>query len=188
MNKYPSLADKLRLPILAFSVLMVCSFVFAGCVQTTVSGKPIPGKKKGFTLPSESPNTVVEKFLKSLKAKKFREAYNYISTDYAGNLDKEGYDLNMRKGMVENLKWSLSGYDIMGVRILGRRAYVVSKVDINYKPIQSQEMVSKLVRIQYELSIIERRWVIVADKCIYNCEQNALESSGNIDLKPIEFE
>jgi len=167
---------------------MVCSLVFAGCVQTTVSGRPIPAGRKGFTLPSESPNTVVEKFLKSLKAKKFREAYDYISVDYAGNLDKEGYDLNMRKGMVENLKWSLSGYDLMGVRILGNRAYVVSKVDVNYKPIHSQNMVSKQVRIQYELSIIEKRWVIVTDSCIYNCEQDASGGSGNIELKPIELQ
>ncbi|MEM4407437.1 MAG: hypothetical protein QXI19_01695 [Candidatus Caldarchaeum sp.] len=139
-------------------------------MQRVVSGSPVQSRP-AFTYPAVSPNRVVEEYLSALKGMDFRRAYKHISLGYAGGVDPEGYEINMKKGLVENLHWSLNSYEVVGVKVLGDQAYVLTDLGVTYKLPDSPQAITKKVRVQYNLSAIDKKWVIVGDSCVEGCEK-----------------
>lgn len=160
-------------------------FLAPSCVQTTETGGPPPPRSIRIKLPSTSPNRVVEGYLEALKKENFGKAYRFITMGYAGNVDREGFEINMRRGLVEKLEWLLLNYEVIGIKILGDRAYVVAEISTKYKPLNSQSFKLKNVRVQYDLGIIDKSWLILGDKCILNCEEGPNPESESV--KPIEL-
>jgi hypothetical protein len=139
-------------------------------MQTVVSGSPVQSRP-AFTYPAVSPTKVVEEYLSALKGMDFRKAYKYISLGYAGGVDPEGYEINMKKGLVDNLHWALQSYEVVGVKVLGDQAYVLTNLGVTYKLPDSPQATNKSVKVQYNLSAIDKKWVIVGDSCVEGCEK-----------------
>lgn len=170
------------LPVLLAALIVLAQ---SGCVQTTVSGKPLPNKNK-FRLPSESPMVTVKGYLGDLGKQDFGGSYDHLSFEYAGNLDKASYELNMRNGLVESLKWDLKGFKILGVRIVGMSAYVISELNVSYVPPTTGELVDKQIKIQYELTPIDKKWTIVGDACIENCSPGPGAEQPSVEFRQLE--
>lgn len=167
-----------------FALLLVFSTLQA-CVQTTLSGDPVP-KKETFTMPSTSSTKVVEAYLKALEKQDFRKAYKYLTIGYASNLDIDGYELNMRKGYVEKLQWSLLKFEILGVRNIGTQSYVVTQMGVKYRPVNSESIKIRNYKAQYTLGVNDKKWVITGDKCIESCEEDASSNLKFEKLRPLE--
>lgn len=170
----------------AIGVLFLISLliILPSCVQTTESGGAPPPKSTRIELPSTSPNRVVEGYLEALKKQNYGKAYSYGTIGYAGNLDREGYEINFR-GFVEKLQWLLLNYEIIGIKILGNQAYVVVEINTKYKPLNSENFKLKNVRVQYNLGIIDESWLILGDRCILNCEGTHTPEIESV--KPVEI-
>lgn len=139
-----------------FFFLLITQIILISCVgsQTT------PVSKK---LPKTSPIRVVSAYLDALKNNDFKKAYSYITIFYAGNLDVESYELSMKRGFVEKYHWELLEYEIEGVQVFGNQAYVTAVLKVNFKPLNSNEIVNRNLDIQYILSSIDSKWKINAD-------------------------
>jgi len=139
-----------------FFFLLIIQIMLISCVRSQ-----IPPVTK--TLPKTSPIRVVSAYLDALKNNDFRKAYSYITFFYAGNLDPESYELNMKRGFVEKYHWELLDYEIEGVQVFGDQAYVTAVLKVNFKPLNSSEIVNRNLDIQYILSSIDSKWKINAD-------------------------
>lgn len=124
-------------------------------------------------LPSTSPVKVVSGYLDALRRADFVKSYEFITVGYAGNLDKESYKINMEQSLVKRYNWSLVGYEIKGVRIIGDQAFVVTEIDVRFKPLDSKDSIRKKIEVQYLLASFGKDWKISADECISNCVASA---------------
>lgn len=142
-------------------------------------------------LPSTSPARVVDSYLDALKRADFVKTYDFISPGYAGNLDKESYRINMEQGLVKKYNWSLLGYEIKGVQIIGSQAFVVAELGVRFMPNNSGDQVQKKIEIQYVLGASDNKWKITSDNCVSNCEalgdMTREGQQGSIDFKSLEF-
>lgn len=139
-----------------FFFLLLLQTILISCVSTQTTQV----KKK---LPKTSPVRVVTAYLDALKINDFKKAYTYVTFFYAGNLDEESYELNMKRGFVEKFNWKLLDYEIEGVQVFGDQAYVTAVLKVNFKPLDSTEIINKNLKIQYVLSSVDRKWKINAD-------------------------
>jgi hypothetical protein len=139
-------------------LVLIFLLVFPGCAGVSKSSFP----KK---LPETSPTRVVEGFLEALKKDDFEQAYGFVFTPFS---DREGYILRM-KNLVENYRSSIVGYRILATQILGDSAIVVAELQVKLKPMGSNGEIHKTTRNQYDLSVVENKWRITSDKCIFNC-------------------
>lgn len=119
--------------------------------------------------PRASPAKSVTGYLDALKEADFLEAYEFITQGYASNLDRESYKINMEQSLIRRYGWRLSSYEILGVRILGSLSYVVTKLQVQYKPVNVDTPIIRIVEVQYELNPIDGKWKIASDSCIANC-------------------
>lgn len=145
--------------------LLVFSIGFSACITTTTNP---PLSDTAAKPPVVSPSEVVTDYLAALKKGDFETAYDLISIAYAGNFDKVGYKINMRKELIENRGWSLLNYQVLGAQIFGSQSFVPAELEVRFKPADQNE-VRKIIRIQYELAILNDEWKITLDKCIVNC-------------------
>ncbi len=163
--------------------------LLSGCMQTTVSSSLPPDRRPERKLPRKPPDRVVNDYLSALKNYDFKRAYKELSPAYAGTPYIESYELNMRKGLVDTLDWSLLRFEVMGVRILGDQAFVVAEMGVKYSPPNAPEPKLKNFQVQYLLSNIDKRWVITSAKCISNCEERlglGMQEMRPLELKPVE--
>lgn len=178
-------------PLLSLAIILavvLCSPIITGCVQTTVSGSP-PPKSRTKKFPKTPPNEVVKEFLSALEGYDFKKAYKFISTAYASNLDPDSYALDMKKGLVETLHWSLLKYEVLSVRILGNQAFVIAEMSVKYTLPTDEEPTLKNIRVQYALDKIDSKWIIARDTCILNCESPpglGMKEVRPLKLSPVE--
>jgi ketosteroid isomerase-like protein len=118
--------------------------------------------------PDTSPSQVVSDYLEALKRRDFGKTYDFISSGYAANLDKQSYELNMRQGL-DKYHWTLLDYQVLGVQILGDQAFVLAELEVRFKPDNSERETQKKVRVQYGLTVSEKKWKISQSNCILNC-------------------
>jgi hypothetical protein len=123
----------------------------------------------GLNLPSKSPARVVRDYLEALKKYDFDRSYDFISIGYAGNLDRESYKINMKHNLIDNFNWKLINYEVIGVRIIGDQAFVVTELEVKYRPRGSKEDEQRRVRVQYVLTVLDKSWKITSDECVFNC-------------------
>jgi len=160
--------------ILLLVFLLVEGLSACGGVSKSSSSPP------QLKLPSTSPVKVVSGFLDALRKADFVKSYGFITIGYAGNLDKESYRINMEQILVKRYNWSLAGYEIKGVRIIGDQAFVVTELEVRFKPLDSQKPIRKKIEVQYVLASFENEWKISAGECISNCVASAdLIGKGN---------
>jgi hypothetical protein len=165
--------NRLILLLLLFIVIGIF-----GCGGLSVSSSP------QLKLPSTSPVKVVSDYLGSLKKTDFVRAYEFISIGYAGSLDKESYKTNMEQSLIKKYDWSLLNYQIKGVRIIGDQAYVVTELEVQFKPLNSEKKIQKTIGIQYILAVLDSKWKIISDECISNCISPEIftgKESGSVD-------
>lgn len=158
---------------------LLISFILIGlfsCVKT--SSKPPFAPK----LPKASPIRAVEGYLDALKRNNFNKAYNYITFMYAGNVDKEGYVLNM-KNSLGKINWNLLNYEIQGVRILGLQAFVTAELNVHFKPPDKEESVEKTVDVQYILFSKDNKWKINADDLIEKDLTSPNSNEGRMNVE-----
>jgi len=136
--------------------LVIIQIILISCVKSQTT--PVSEK-----LPKTSPIRVVSAYLDALKLNDFKRAHAYITFFYAGSLDEESYELNMKRSFVEKFHWELLDYEIEGVQVFGNQAYVTTTLDVNFKPLDSDEIVNRKLEIQYILSSVQNKWKINAD-------------------------
>jgi hypothetical protein len=139
-------------------------------------------------LPSTSPAKVVDGYLDALEKADFVKTYDFISPGYAGNLDKESYQITMEQGLIKKYNWSLLDFEIKGVRIIGSQAFVVAELGVQFKPLNSDNQVQKKIEIQYVLAALDNKWKITSDSCISNCQSlGDTTGLGPGNFKSLEF-
>jgi hypothetical protein len=138
----------------------------SACVS--VSTSPAPTLKHAEKPPTTSPSQVVNDYLNALKKRDFGKTYDFITSGYAANLDRESYEINMKQSL-DKYQWTLLGYQVLGVQILGDQAFVLTELEVRFKPANSEKETLKKVRIQYGLNILEKEWKISQSNCILNC-------------------
>ncbi len=141
---------------------LLCLFA---CVS--VSTSPVPSRHAEKP-PDTSPAQVVSNYLEALKNRDFAKTYDFISSGYAANLDRKSYEINIKQGL-DKYHWTLLGYQILGVQILGDQAFVLTELEVRFKPANSEEETQKKVRVQYGLTVLEKKWKISQSNCILNC-------------------
>ncbi len=147
--------------------LLVVLLGLSACVS--VSTSPTPSTVKHNEKPPViSPSQVVSDYLEALKKRDFRKTYDFVSSGYAANLDKESYEINIKQSL-DKYQWTLLGYQVLGVQILGDQAFVLTELEVRFKPATSEKETQKKVRVQYGLTISEKKWKISQSNCILNC-------------------
>ncbi len=139
----------------------------SACVS--VSTPPTPSTGKHYEKPPDaSPSQVVSDYLDALKKRDFAKTYDCISNVYAANLDKKNYEVNMRQSL-DKYHWTLLNYQVLGVQILGDQAFVLTELEVQFRPANSEKETQKNIRVQYGLIISEKKWKISQSNCILNC-------------------
>lgn len=147
--------------------LLVVLLGLSACVS--VSTSPAPSvMKHSEKPPATSPSQVVSDYLEALKEGDFGKTYDFISSGYAANLDKESYELNMKQSLGK-YHWALLGYQILGIQMLGDQTFVLTELEMRFQPTNSDKEIQKKIKVQYELAVLENKWKIASDKCIFNC-------------------
>lgn len=147
--------------------LLVVLLGLSACVN--VSTSPTPSTVKHSEKPPvTSPSQVVSDYLEALKKRDFRKTYDCISSGYAANLDKESYEINIKQNL-DKYQWTLLGYQVLGVQILGDQAFVLTELEVRFKPANSEKETQKKVRVQYGLTVSEKKWKISQSNCTLNC-------------------
>ena len=145
--------------------LLVLLIGFSACV--TVSTSPNTSSKKPVEkLPDTSPSQIVSGYLEALKKGDFQKAYDFVSIGYAGNFDKQGYEVSMKQDLIEKRHWSLLNYQVSGAQIFGNEAFVTAELEVKYKLTDSEKEIQKKIRVQYRLNILEKKWKISSDKVL----------------------
>jgi len=145
--------------------LLVVLLELSACVNVSTAPTPLKHAEKP---PATSPAQVVSDYLEALKQGDFGKTYDFISIGYAANLDKQSYELNMKQSLGK-YHWTLLGYQVLGVQILGEEAFVLTELEVRFKPANSEEETQRKIRVQYALSVLEKKWKISQSNCILNC-------------------
>lgn len=145
----------------------------SACVSVTTSPTPLKHAEKP---PATSPSQVVSDYLEALKKRDFRKTYDFVSSGYAANLDKESYEINIKQNL-DKYRWTLLGYQVLGVQILGDQAFVLTELEVRFKPANSEKETQKKIRVQYGLAVSEKKWKISQSNCTLNCV-SAEDSAG----------
>ncbi len=167
--------------IALFTILIGLS----ACVTVSKSSNSTTVKSPNVKPPDVSPSQVVGNYLEALKKSDFQKAFEFISIGYAGNFDKEGYEINMKHDLVEKHHWTLLNYQVLGAQVFGDQAFVVADLEVKFKPDNSENETQKKISVQYGLAVLEKKWKIASDKCISNCI--ATEDSAGQGVKPLDL-
>jgi len=149
--------------IIALLVGLLC---LSACVS--VSTSPVSSVKHTEKLPDTSPAQVVSDYLEALKNRDFGKTYDFISSGYAANLDRKSYEINIKQDL-DKYHWTLLGYQVLGVQILGDQAFVLTELEVRFKPTNLEKETQKKLRVQYGLTALEKKWKISQSNCILNC-------------------
>jgi hypothetical protein len=159
---------KERQTVVKIIALLILLLWPCACINVSTSPTPPSTAKTAQKPPATSPAEAVNYYLEALKKRDFGKTYDFISGGYAANLDRGSYEVNMKQSL-DKSHWTLLSYEVLGVQILGDQAFVLTELEVRFKPANSEKETQKKVRIQYGLTVSEKKWKISVSNCILNC-------------------
>lgn len=150
------------------SILFVFLFALAlgSCADKTVTDTN-PERPKY----DPSPTVVVERFLKALKDKNFKKAYENV---YAPNTDEAGYIIQMSNVFKQN-QITINNFQILGTQIYELSATVAVELDQTLISPVTGQLTTLRQKSKYSLGLYDKKWKVTSGECYENCLEKVTE-------------